>query len=58
MQLSDVVGIKVQPLIYPSDRQEDMYEKSRATRRLSQVEGDLEITSRQLQELQRSREVR
>ena len=47
------------PPVQPSNAQlEDMCERSRVTRRLSQVEGDLETVTRQLTELQRSREVR
>ena len=57
VQLSDVAKVRVQTgQLY--NHEEDMFERSRVTRRLSKVESELEMTVQQLEDLQRSREVR
>ena len=59
-KVSDTVGMRVQtfPLTHHHcHHEEDMFERSRVTRRLSKVETELEMTSQQLGDLQRSREV-
>ena len=59
VQLSDMVKIRVQALSLatPECDELDMYERSRVTRRLSVVEGELNIATSRLHDLQRSLEV-
>ena len=54
-----MVKIRVQALSLatPEHEEQDMYERSRVTRRLSVVEGELKIATSRLHDLQRSLEV-
>ena len=54
-----MVKVRVQTgQLHHHHEDEDMFERSRVTRRLSRLEAELETTTQQLGDLQRSREVK
>lgn len=59
VQLSDMVKHKIRtPTPQEENEVEDMFERSRVNRRLSMVEGELDVTTQRLKESQKSLEVR
>ena len=59
VQLSDMAKYKVlTPTTQEEDKAEDMFERSRVNRRLSVVEGELDLTTQRLKDSQKCLEVR